>query len=304
MFPFGPDLVASDKAMSLDVRMYEVARRLAIVLGLGATLAGLTVVYSGIGTAGGATGSGSGVGASSARWDSTPRFSLSTTEATWDNQVVLRVEKGAVTPRQEVRLYLAPTGIARSMRSRFNARLSFIGTVQAKRHARLVFTVPPLDAGSYELAFWCRKCLSNPPAIEVQPAARLIVTAPAGESCPATEPNERGPRGPQGGPGLRWHGNGELGAFLRSDGNLVTNALGGYKLLWAGKEGLDGKMVVRYRKLYPPSEWLTTLRTGWFREGYRVWPSQMDFTPGCWQIVGRIRDVSLSFVVSVVLGTS
>jgi hypothetical protein len=220
-----------------------------------------------------------------------------------DDEIALRVVRARAVPQREIRLYLVPTGVAASIRSRYDPRLSFIGTVRAARGAQLVFTVPPLDVGRYRLAYWCSGCLPQRQRIGLQRSPALIVEAPVGEGCPTTRPNGSRPRGPQGGPGLQWHGNGELGALLRSDGNLVTNALGGYKLLWAGGEGLNGKMVVRYRMLYPASEWLTTTRTGTFSEGYRVWPSQMGFTPSCWQVVGRLDDVTLSFVVDVMLGT-
>jgi hypothetical protein len=246
-------------------------------------------------TSGGATASGSA--------EIVPSFLLGTTTATPDDEVSLRVAQVPRLPRREVRIYLVPAGVAASIRSRFDSRLSFIGTVRAVRRDRLVFTAPPLDAGRYALAYWCRGCLPTGQRVGIQRSPALIVEAPAGEGCPTTRPNGSGPRGPQGGPGLAWHGNGEIGALLRSHGNLVTNALGGYKLRWAGGEGLNGKMVVRYRMRHPASEWLTTTRTGTFGEGYRVWPSQMGFTPGCWQIVGRLDDVALSFVVQVVLGS-
>lgn len=272
----------------------SVSRRIALVLGTGVVLAGLAFVFSTAGTTAGAAASSRGV---------IPRFSLSATTPEWDDEVALRVAQASRPSQREIRLYLVPTGVAASVRSRLDPRLSFIGTVRAAQGARLVFTVPPLDVGRYRLAYWCRGCLPQDQRIGVQRSPTLVVEAPAGEGCPTTKPNGSGPRGPQGGPDLRWHGNNELGALLRSDGNLVTNALGGYKLLWAGSEGLNGKMVVRYRTLYPESEWLTTTRTGTFSEGYRVWPSQMGFTPGCWEIVGRVDDVTLSFVVQVMLGT-
>jgi hypothetical protein len=32
------------------------------------------------------------------------------------------------------------------------------------------------------------------------------------------------------------------------------------------------------------------------------WASRLSFQPGCWQISGRLGDVSLSFIVQVMLG--
>jgi hypothetical protein len=81
----------------------------------------------------------------------------------------------------------------------------------------------------------------------------------------------------------------------------VTNHLGGYKMLWVAREGLSGHLRVQYRMLDPPSAPLTA-RTGWLTGYDRPnWTmSQMGFEPGCWQITGRLGDVSLSFVVQVV----
>jgi hypothetical protein len=57
---------------------------------------------------------------------------------------------------------------------------------------------------------------------------------------------------------------------------------------------------VWYWTLDPPSAPLTA-RTGTLT-GSDPTMSQMSFEPGCWQITGRLGDVSLSFVVHVVRG--
>ena len=102
------------------------------------------------------------------------------------------------------------------------------------------------------------------------------------------------------------HGNGALSAVLRKDGTLVTNAAGGYKMRWFAKEGLSGSVLaVRYRRIDQPSA-LLLARTGSLSNGNYGQPlstmSQMSFSAGCWRVTGRVRKVSLGFVVRVVLG--
>jgi hypothetical protein len=235
-----------------------------------------------------------------------PRFSLSATTATVDEEVSLHVAQVPRLPQRDIRLYLVPTGVGSSVHSRFDPRLSFIGTVRAARRARLVFTVPPLEAGRYTLAYWCRGCLARSEKIGLQASPKLRIMAPVAEGCPTTKPNGNVPPGaPASWGGLQWHGNGALWAVLRPDGSLVTNALGGWKQLWAAKEGLSGRLAAKYRVVDSPATPLTA-RTGWF-SGYErpnSTMSQMSFKPGCWQITGRVRDVSLSFVVEVMLGNA
>ena len=85
----------------------------------------------------------------------------------------------------------------------------------------------------------------------------------------------------------------------------MTNALGGYKMRWFAKEGLTGRFSVRYQRIDQPSA-LLVARTGYLGNGNYgealSTMSQMAFSPGCWRITGRVRDVSLSFVVQVLLG--
>jgi len=249
-------------------------------------------------TSGGATASGSeGV---------VPRFSLGATTATTDDEVRLRVVRTPDLPRREIRLYLVPVTVAGSIRSRFDSRLSFIGTVRASRQARTVFTVPPLDAGRYALAYWCRGCLHRGKRIGIQASPKLRVTVPAGEGCPTTKPNGHAPPlAPGSWTGFQWHGNGALWIWLRPDGILVTNALGGEKKIWVAKEWGSGPLTVVYRSLDTPSAPITASVVSGTLSGYDgpSWASRLSFTPGCWQISGRVDDVSLSFVVQVVLGT-
>jgi len=237
--------------------------------------------------------------------DVVPRFLLSATAATTDDEVALRVVRTPRLPLREIRLYLVPTGVAASIRSRFDSRLSFIGTVPASRHARLVFTVPPLEPGRYALAYWCRNCLRRAKGIGVQASPKLRVTAETGEGCPTTKPNGNVPPVARGSwTGFQWHGNGALWVWLRPDGMLVTNALGGEKKIWVAKECGSGPLTVNYRTLDTPSAPITAPVVSGTLSGYDgpSWASRMSFQPGCWQISGRLGDVSLSFVVQVVLG--
>lgn len=232
-----------------------------------------------------------------------PRFSLSATTATTNDSVALRVEQPPSLPQREIRLYLVPTGIAATVRSRFDSRLSFIGSVRSSRHARMLFTVPPLETGRYALAYWCRGCLPRADGVRVQASPAFRFSAPTGNGCPST-PNGNSPPGETPQPTFRFHGNGQLWVFLRTNGTLVTNSLGGYKMRWYAKEGLSAPFTVRYRLLDPPSGSFTA-RTGTFGGYYgpSSTMSQMTFSPGCWQVTGRLLDVSLSFVAQVVIGS-
>jgi hypothetical protein len=277
--------------------MCEVARRLAIALGFGVTLAGLAIGYSQAGTTA-PTASGSD--------HVVPRFTLDATTAIVDDEVSLRVAQVPRLSQREIRLYLLQTAGAASVRSRLDPRLSFIGTVRASRNARLIFTVPPLEAGRYALAYWCSGCLPRGEKIGLQSSPKLSVTTPVGDGCPTTEPNGNVPPGaPKSWYGLPWHGNGGLWVPLRPDGTLVTNALGGWKQLWVAKNGVSGRLGVRYGTLEEQAEPVAA-RTGFFSGDERPnsTMSQMSFRSGCWQITGRLGDASLSFVVSVVLGSS
>jgi hypothetical protein len=260
-------------------------------LGACAVLASLVFI-------GGATASGA---------DRTPQFSLSATAATVDDDVALRVETAPRPSQREIRLYLVPAGVtASTVRSRTDPRLSFIGFARGSRGARLVFTVPPLETGNYALAYWCRGCLPRGKSIAVQSSTKLRVRAPTREGCATTRPNRHVPPGAPHISGAQWHGNGALWVWLRPDGILTTNALGGDKKPWVGRGWEGGPLKVVYRRLDPPSAPLTASVVSGTLGGYDgpSWASRMSFQPGCWQISGRLWDVSLSFVVQVELGSN
>lgn len=202
---------------------------------------------------------------------------------------------------ETARLYLVRQDVAGAIRSRTDRRLSFIGVVRA--NSSLTFSLPPLDAGTYNLALWCERC--HGAQLRTR-AARLQVLPVAG--CPVTRPNgSRPPRQPR---GLSWHGNGRLWAGVDADGtysvprtHLAPDGSIGNKLLWVttpawqkpsvSGERLDGEA--------PPLRVLG-VNTGSFHSG-NVDPSHMSAvsfpTPGCWRLTARVGDVSLTYVVRV-----
>lgn len=234
-----------------------------------------------------------------------PRFAFSTTAASADAAATLRVVEMPRLGQQEIRLYLAPASAAASVRSRLDSRLTFIGSVQASRRARLAFQVP-IQSGRYVLGYWCRTCVPRGRSIRFQSSATLRVLALPSEECPATAPNGIAPMGvATSSPGFRWHGNGGLWAHLRADGLLVANELGGYKMLWAARPGFSAPLRVDYRPLHSSSA-STLARTG-VLSGYErpnATMSQMSLFAGCWVFTGRARDFSLSFIARVVLRES
>jgi hypothetical protein len=170
------------------------------------------------------------------------------TNAQVNQNVALRVEGVPRRSQGEIRLYLVPKAAVGTVRSRFDSRLSFIGFVRARRNARLTFTVPPLEPGEYELAYWCRGCSGQRRGLALQASPVLDVAAPISAQCPTTPPN--GKRPPNAGdfpPSATFHGNGALAVLLRSDGTLVTNSRGGEKMRWWTSGQVFGHLTVDYR---------------------------------------------------------
>lgn len=242
-------------------------------------------------------------GTASSSGSAVPRFSLGVTSAAWDADVALRVERSPVLRRQHIRLYLVRLADARAVRTRFDPRLHFVGTVPAARNARLRLRVPPLDAGRHALSYWCPGCLPQGVEIGVQRSPALRVTAPAGEGCPTTRPTTLQPPGAH---VREWalYGNGALWALVPRPGLVTANALGGYKLPWVATQGRSSLFTVRYQMLDGNSEVRVAQTVSGTLMGYDgpSWASRMSFEPGCWQITGRVLDVSLSFVVQVERG--
>jgi hypothetical protein len=209
-----------------------------------------------------------------------------------------------------IRLYLVPSEVARTVKSRFDARLHFIGSIVPDRNARgiLSFTVPPLDTADYGLAAWCPGCaqFSRGRTFFVQTVPRVrryrdlmglrIELPPAAETCPVTRGR---------------YGNGLLStAVPGSDGVLVArrdpDGTLFQKLGWLPRLGFGGTLMVRGERLDAPSPPMRVLSVNWghsLSTGRGSWMSAVTFpSEGCWRISGRVRDVSLSYVVRVVAG--
>lgn len=229
-----------------------------------------------------------------------PTFSLSANRATINQTVSLRVERAPLRLRQEIRLYLVPRAVARSVRSRFDARLAFIGFVHASKGSRIAFTVPPLTQGPYQIAYWCRPC-----SLGIADATLLHISGPTSAMCPTTAPNGKRPAGADPFvPKAAYHGNGALAVALATNGTRVVDARGGDKMQWWVGKGVVGHLTVSYKPFgstEPPLIARTVTDTLY---GPDSTMAQITFTTaGCWQITGRINDLSLRFVVQIIFGT-
>lgn len=225
------------------------------------------------------------VGGARAATARTPHFSFSTASAIAGDDVVVRV---AWAPKGVIRLYLVRRGGTRTR--------NFIGTVTGRKNARLLFTVPPLSPGMYDLAY------ARGRAIKVQRSPSLRIAAPAEAGCPATTPNGNTP--PAAPPGS-YHGDANLWALLPPDGMLrfAPNAPDTLfnKMLWVGR-GSVFNLAVEYRRVDVPSPSRAAETVRGTLSGYNgpSWASRMYFQPGCWLVSGRTGNGSLSFVVLVV----
>lgn len=221
-----------------------------------------------------------------------------------------------------IRLYLVSNAVAPRVRSRLDARLHFIGTLVPDRrgHGILSFGVPPLGTGSYAVAAWCPGCArySRGRTFSVlhvdenivpryRPLMLLRVEMPAAtKTCPVTVPGGSAPPGERPSPGH--HGNGALWTALPRDGLIAAERHGDGTLRnkfpwWA--VGVAGKLSIRAQRLdapAPPARGVSN--SGWPETGFRgsaFWASIVLFpSEGCWRVNGRVRDISLSFVVEVV----
>lgn len=205
--------------------------------------------------------------------------------------------------QRAARLYLVRSSLAASIRSRFDTRLAFIGTLRPRGgHAMFVFTVPPLDTGTY--VPWCAGCGGRRTG-----SLRVTMPAATADSCPVTIPNTEPPPGLQG----VYHGNGALWTTLPADGVFVARPdsrwpdgpIGsiGTKLFWWAA-GVDGTFTLSGHRLDASSAPLVVHRVNRGRQaGFRgsgTWATPVSFpTPGCWKLTARLADVNLSYVVKV-----
>lgn len=174
-----------------------------------------------------------------------------------------------------------------------------VGSFVPNRTGRgsLTFSVPPLEPGTYVLAVLCRRCGT----FVVRRSERLeIETTP---SCPVTLPNGNRPLGqPR---ELSWYGNGFLWAGLARDGTYTVPAdqVGadgtvGNKLLWVTTPRA-AKPTISGERIDAPAAPLHVLGVN---TGSSSHMSPVGFpTAGCWRVRARLGDLSLVYVVQVVV---
>ena len=208
--------------------------------------------------------------------------------------------RGAVPARLgPLRLYLVRESHAREIRARSDPRAVFVGVLA---RGTLVFTLPPLDAGTYVLAYWCRRCVQGGRTLVVARASPLHVQVPnTAGACARSRPN--GKRVPGLRPSAHLHGNGVLAAFV-GDGRYVAPEPDGTvftKMIWVAASA-ERPLEVSYRRIAGSGEETRAESIRGTLSGFAgpSWASRMYFSEGCWRVTGRIGDISLSFVVEVV----
>jgi hypothetical protein len=226
----------------------------------------------------------------------------------------------AVRPfQQAIRLYLVPNGEAARVRSRFDTRLQFVGSLvpDARGRGKLSFTVPPLDAGSYAVAAWCPDCarfsfgrtfftlpVGSGTAARFRPLMLLnIQPLYVTPTCPVTIPNGSTPPGERRAP--HFHGNGLLWTGFAPNRSLgIPQEDGSYfdKLLWWTT--IRVPLTFRAERLdasAPAPGWKANEGrfTGSTFRG-TTWATAVWFpSAGCWRLTARMGDISLSVVVRV-----
>jgi hypothetical protein len=223
--------------------------------------------------------------------------------------------------RRAVRLYLVRTDAAADVRSRTDPRVNFVGSVVPDRLGRglLTFSVPPLDPGTYTIAYWCPACaaFSGGQAFSVQDPdqfvpryrSRALLHVDETPSCPVTLPNGNRPTGqPR---HARWYGNGLLWVGLTADGvyPVPQDRVGpdgsiGDKLLWVTSPPWPAPAVPgeRLDAPAPPLRVLGVNRGSFSGAASPSFMTPVVFpTAGCWRVRARVGDASLSYVVDVVV---
>jgi hypothetical protein len=226
-----------------------------------------------------------------------------------------------VKPLQRpVRLYLVQAELAPEVHSRFDPRLHFVGSVTPDRNGRglQTFSVPPLDSGTYTLAYWCPGCASSrAPTFVVQHPGRFVqryrsqtlLRISTTQACPVTLPNANRPAGqPR---SVSWYGNGFLWAGLKADGisavpqdRVAADGSVGDKLLWVTSPPWSVPAISgeRLDAAAPPLRVLGVNQGSFASADKPSFMSAVSFpTAGCWRLSARVGDVSLSYVVDVVV---
>lgn len=228
-------------------------------------------------------------------------FAFDRPTASPNDRVTVRV---VGTPSRAVRIYLVPSDLAAEIRSRFDARLSFVGSVAAGR-GRLAFSVPPLDTGTYRIASWQR----GGNLVVQSPGAQGLLRVGWTRPCPVTLPNWSKPTGqPR---NVLWYGNGLLWAGLASDGvyavpddRVRADGSIGNKLLWVTTPPWS-RPTISGERIDAPAAPLRVISVNLGGFSSAPAPSFMSAVTfpaaGCWRVRARVGDVSLTYVVNVVV---
>ena len=139
--------------------------------------------------------------------------------------------------------------------------------------------------------------------------ARTHLRIETAGACPVTLPNRNLPPGqprsvPWYGNGLLWAGLSRDGVFAASPDQVAADGSIGNKLLWATTPATS-KPAISGERLDAPAPPLQVLRVnrGSFANATRPsYMSPVSFpTAGCWRLTARLGDLSLTYVVSVVV---
>jgi hypothetical protein len=218
--------------------------------------------------------------------------------------------------QRPVRVYLVRAEVAGEVSSRLDRRLNFVGSVVPDRNGRglLTFSVPPLDSGGYTLAYRSGRAfvVQRPAQLVRRFRSRALLRIDTTQSCAVTLPNaNRPPAQPR---NFSWYGNGLLWAGLTADGiyavpqdRVAADGSIGNKLLWATTPPWRAPTVSgeRLDAPAPPLRVLAVNRGSFSSAGNPSYMSAVSFpTAGCWRLTARVDDVSLSYVVEVVVQTA
>jgi hypothetical protein len=186
--------------------------------------------------------------------------------------IVVRI----ATPRR-TQVYLAPS--AATIRSRFDTRLRYLGTIARGRQGS--FVVPAVNGGRYRL--WCTPCARRGP--------QITVTMPG--SCPVSVPAIGG----------RTISNDAMSTWSDSE-TAQPRGDGSYawKMYWRiARPAEDRPLQISASRLGRPA---IHAGVGAIRRGTTSptpsWASVLTFpTTGCWRITALVADVSLVRVVEI-----
>lgn len=128
--------------------------------------------------------------------------------------------------------------------------------------------------------------------------ALRVRTTTVGGRCPVTLPDtENGSLVDNGVLSAEVTSTGEQTGRRQADGPIFD------KFGWIPVDGLVGRLVVNGERLDVPSPPLKGLAVNWgnsFPSGQGSWASAVVFpSEGCWRLTGRVRDLSLTYVVSM-----